>query len=98
MCVMLRHSAITLVLLKFSQRIYVGAKIIANRVKLCLCYKGIHCGFIEVLQYNFTLIKDIVCLQMNSGPTTSRLDKERARKHAKRAHETVLEKKETNKK
>ena len=57
-----------------------------------MLYKGIHCGFIEVLQCNFTLIKDIVCLQMNSGPTTSRLDIEWARKRTKRARETVIEK------
>ena len=65
---------------------------------MCSCYKQIQCDFIEVLQYNFTLIKDIVCLQMNTGPTTSRLEKEQARKRAKRAHETPSENKRTRQK
>ena len=74
------------------QCIYDGTKVIANRVKLCLCYKGMQYDFIEVLRYNFTLIKNIACLQMNTGPTTSRLEKERARKRAKRTRETPSEK------
>ena len=54
-------SHISFIKTQSSVYVYVWAKVIANRVKLCLCYKGIQCDIIEVLQYKFTLIK-IVCV------------------------------------